>query len=155
MPTTNGHPVQTGCVAEGRRGWYAGLRVIEEAQGLGWELDAEGQAAVDAYYGGSDDLDIMEVVSGQGGIVDEAERWLNDHTPLECLDCHKPMEWRDGAVDAVHIDTGFAYCTTGGVNMIGRPQGYVWHWRDGEFFLSRICEDHDENCTDDECAGWD
>lgn len=32
--------------------------------------------------------------------------------------------------------------------------GYVWHWRDGEFFLSPLCENPDA-CTDETCAHWD
>lgn len=167
MPTTNGHPVQTGCFAEGHRGWYAGQRVIEVAQSLGWELDAEGQQAVDDFYSQDDHDDLHEIVIGQGGIVDDAEAWLNEHTPVLCAICGGEMEWRDGLYRAVHVATDHAYCERGiytdpdephgtinGAPM-GRPQSYVWHWRDGEFFLSRICEDHDSNCTDDECAGWD
>jgi hypothetical protein len=33
------------------------------------------------------------------------------------------------------------------------PDGWMFHWRDGEFFLSPICEDGD--CDDDTCAHWD
>lgn len=160
MPTCNGHEVEVGCYAEGHRGWYAGQRVIEEAQGLGWELDAEGQAAVDAYYGNesTDEMlvDLVEIVSGQGGIVDEAEEWLNEHTPMECLQCSEPMEWVDlGPIiyRAVHKATGKMYCDLPSKPM-GKPQSYIWHWHDGEFFLSPICED-EENCTDDTCAHWD
>ncbi len=31
--------------------------------------------------------------------------------------------------------------------------GYIWHWHDGEFFLSPLCENGD--CDDDTCAHWD
>lgn len=31
--------------------------------------------------------------------------------------------------------------------------GFVWHWHDGEFFLSPMCEDGD--CQDETCAHWD
>lgn len=34
------------------------------------------------------------------------------------------------------------------------PDGFVWYWHDGEFFLAPICDDPDE-CTDDTCAHWD
>lgn len=34
------------------------------------------------------------------------------------------------------------------------PEGWLWHWRDGEFYLSPLCDD-EENCTDEECAHWD
>jgi hypothetical protein len=33
------------------------------------------------------------------------------------------------------------------------PDGFVWHWHDGEFFLSPMCED-EEGCTDETCAHW-
>lgn len=31
--------------------------------------------------------------------------------------------------------------------------GYLWHWRDGEFFLSPTCEDGE--CGRDDCACWE
>lgn len=33
------------------------------------------------------------------------------------------------------------------------PEGWVWDWVDGEFFLMSICDD-EEDCTDEECAHW-
>jgi hypothetical protein len=33
------------------------------------------------------------------------------------------------------------------------PDGLVWHWHDGEFFLSTICDD-EETCDDETCAHW-
>jgi len=33
------------------------------------------------------------------------------------------------------------------------PEGFVWDWVDGEFFLMSICDD-EEDCTDEECAHW-
>lgn len=119
MPIVNGHNAEVGCYAEGSRGWYAGERVIDVAIDFGWELDAEAEAAVERYYHGEDRFDndsddLVEVVAGQGGIVDEAEEWLNDHT----------------------------------------SEGFLWHWHEGEFFLSPICDDP-ETCTDETCAHWD
>jgi len=32
-------------------------------------------------------------------------------------------------------------------------EGFVWHWHDGEFFLSPICDDEEE-CDDETCAHW-
>lgn len=32
-------------------------------------------------------------------------------------------------------------------------EGFVWHWHDGEFFLSPMCEHGD--CDDETCAHWD
>lgn len=39
------------------------------------------------------------------------------------------------------------------LNNVTTP-GHIWHWHDGEFFLSSICDDPDE-CTDDTCAHWE
>lgn len=33
------------------------------------------------------------------------------------------------------------------------PDGWVWDWVDGEFFLMPVCDD-DETCTDETCAHW-
>jgi hypothetical protein len=33
--------------------------------------------------------------------------------------------------------------------------GYLWHWSDGDFFLSPWCGGDDPDCDDDECAHWD
>lgn len=115
MPKTNGHTVETGCYAEGHRGWHAHAHVIELAEGFGFPLDDEARELVHAYdtndHADDDHNTRLEVVLD---IMDEAEAWLNDHTTA----------------------------------------GYVWHWRDGEFFLSPMCEDEDA-CEDDTCAHWD
>lgn len=39
------------------------------------------------------------------------------------------------------------------LNNVTTP-GHIWHWHDGEFFLSSICDDPDD-CTDDTCAHWE
>lgn len=33
------------------------------------------------------------------------------------------------------------------------PEGFVWDWVDGEFFLMESCGD-EENCDNEECAHW-
>lgn len=33
------------------------------------------------------------------------------------------------------------------------PDGWIWDWVDGEFFLMPICDD-EETCTDETCAHW-
>lgn len=33
------------------------------------------------------------------------------------------------------------------------PEGFVWDWIDGEFYLMESCDD-EENCVNDECAHW-
>ena len=108
--TTNGHPVQTGCVLDGHWGWHNHARMIGVATDLGYELDDDAQALVDRYDAGDSDYESgdPEIVAS---IMDDAERWLNDHT----------------------------------------TDGYLWHWQDGEFFLSPYCGG-DEDCDDDECV---
>jgi hypothetical protein len=127
-PAVNNHDyAEPGCWAAGHRGWYIGDRVIEIAEGFGYELDAEGQAVRERYYAGESDpeSDDFEIVVGQGGIVDEAEQWLNDHTD----GCRKS----DGAHVFWH---GQWYDDDGNAVPDEDVQRFVWHFSDGEFFLS-------------------
>jgi hypothetical protein len=117
MPTTNGHEVVTGLVLDGHYGWHNHARMIGVATSLGFPISDDDQAMVDRYDTGDPSQtneDDAEAVIGQGGLMDDALEWLNDHT--------------DGDV--------------------------VWHWHDGEFFLSPFCEDGD--CGREDCAHcWD
>lgn len=111
MPTTNNHEVVVGLVLDGHFGWHNHARMIAVATDLGFELDVAGQRDVDFYDSGetNDNDSVTEIVMD---IMDDAERWLNEHT----------------------------------------DDGYVWHWSDGEFFLSPMCENGD--CDDETCAHW-
>jgi hypothetical protein len=84
-------------------------------------------------------------------IGDEIEQWLNDRTPMVCLNCGETMCWEEDLYRAIHDHNRRMYCADG---VMGKPQSYVWHWHDGEFFLSPTCEDPDD-CEDLDCAHWD
>jgi hypothetical protein len=120
----NGQECNTGLVLDGHFGWHNHVRMLEVAEGLGWEIDDELRAYMDLYESGDYDQD-SNVPEYIFEAMDEAENWLNDHTqgfPLE----PEP----------------------------GRPNiSYIWHWSDGEFFLSPLCENGD--CDDETCAHWD
>ena len=109
MPTTNGHAVEVGLVLDGHYGWHNHARMIAEAVGLGYEVSDADQAIIDRYDSGDQQDDDFEIVHD---LMDDAERWLNEHT----------------------------------------DDGYLWHWSDGEFFLSPMCDNDD--CDDDTCAHW-
>jgi hypothetical protein len=108
----NEQECSTGLVLDGHFGWHNHVRMLQTAEGLGWEIDDELQAVMDLYDSGDYDYDsnIPEIIFDA---MQEAENWLNDRT----------------------------------------DDGFVWHWHDGEFFLSPLCENGD--CNDDTCAHWD
>jgi hypothetical protein len=169
VPLTNGHDVEPGCYGDGaNRGWYIGDHVIDIALSFGWELDDEGRAAVERYYrsdpgeaGEIEYADAADIVASQGGIIDEAIDWLNDHTPPICPRCGSAAYWEDG--DWYHEDLNDRddvwdrrFCHGDDAvdeNYLAQPQSYVWHFHDGSFFLSPLCEDGD--CDDETCAHWD
>jgi hypothetical protein len=148
MPTTNGHEVQTGCVLSAPYGWHNHGRLIDVAESLGFPLTNADRDLVSNYNmtGGIDDA---EYVIGQGGIMDDAEAWLNANTGVECLTCGQPVQRTDSGAWYVHVGLQ-GDCP---VRMSDSAQHYVWHWTDGEFYLSVLCEDA-ETCQDETCAHW-
>lgn len=147
MPTTNNHNVTTGLVLDGHYGWHNHARMIAEAVGLGYVISDDDQAIVDRYDEGDSDPNGPddEVVVD---IMDSAERWLNEHTPGCCKDCGEPVESHlTGWWSHVGL-RGQCWRLSDGENV----QHYVWHWTDGEFFLSPMCDDQD--CDDETCAHW-
>lgn len=71
-------PLEVGCVFAGQRGHYIGQAVIREAYELGWD-NPEALEAADQY-----DMSYFEETWKYGDVwqdlVDEAEKYLNDHT---------------------------------------------------------------------------
>ena len=146
--TTNGHAVQTGCVLDNHWGWHNHARLIFLAADLGFPLDEADADHVRAYDEDGDE-DYMEVVAGQGGIMDDAEQWLNDNTVPTCRDCGEAMyATSDGFYRHVGYSNGRTPC---GVAATDTVQHYLWHWHDGDFFLSPYCGG-DDDCADDMCA---
>jgi hypothetical protein len=146
--TINNNPVETGCYCEGHRGWHGTAHVINLAVGFGFELDAEGQDAVDRYDScdETDDPDLFEVVAGQGGICDEAVAWMNEHTSSICGHCFQPVHLTDSGEWYVHDGLPTEMCP----RFSDTALHFVWHWHDGEFFLSPTC--HGQDCEQPECA---
>jgi hypothetical protein len=144
MPITNGHEVNVGLCLDGHWGWHNHVRMLGIAEDLGWEIDDELRAIMTRYDAGESDPDgnDHEIVIDA---MDEAERWLNDHTHAECMECGEDLTWSEVEGSWVHGD--------GEHQADDRVRRYVWYWHDGEFFLSPICENGD--CDDDTCAHWD
>jgi hypothetical protein len=142
MPIVNGHQAETGCYVEGHWGQYGPDHLADQAEAFGWtpgsSLDdprivrefldfLEGSG-----YGGYDATGALWERHSETG--DEIANWLNEHTPADQYGGMVLAEPGPGLVEAP-------------------PKNYVWHWHDGEFFLSPICENGD--CDDDTCAHWD
>lgn len=150
MPITNGHDVEPGCYVEGHWGQYGPDHLADQAEGLGWAPDRPtddpriirsfAEAIMDA---GSDDIMLWEWHSES---ANDIERWLNDHTHGTRKGDGADVTW--GEVD------GAWFLSDGTIVPDDQVQNYVWHWHDGEFFLSPICDDPD-NCEDETCAHWE
>jgi hypothetical protein len=75
-----------GCWLEGSRGWTAIAALIDIAVGYGMELDSDDKAIFVAYCNGQErlilstgeDVDVAGCVIDQGGLVDQADDYLND-----------------------------------------------------------------------------
>jgi hypothetical protein len=136
------HVAETGCVLDGVFGWHNDVRMLLTAEEFGWEIDDELREIMDRYdagdseYGSSDPEIIHDAMR-------EAEDWLNDNTLAERKRDGKPCFWH-----------GQWYTDDGDAVPDDEVQRYVWHWHDGSFFLSPICDD-EENCDDDTCAHHD
>lgn len=70
-------------------------------------------------------------------------RWMNDYEagPSVQADCaervHEQGGWLDEAEEFLNANVA--------------PEGFLFGWHDGEFFLSPICDNDDEGCDDDAC----
>jgi hypothetical protein len=122
--------------------------MIAEAVALGYSVSDADQAVIDRYDNDNSEPDSNdpEVVAD---LMDQAEAWLNDHTPSECLTCGQPVERTDSGAWWVHVGLQ-GDCPT---RFADTARHYLWHWSDGEFYLSVLCEDSD-SCIDDTCAHW-
>lgn len=83
----DGTEVGVGTWLDGRYGWTNTFRIIDIAQSYGFEMDADDRAAVEWYkdsgnVGDSDDdLDKLEIVTGQGGLSEKATEHVQDLLP--------------------------------------------------------------------------
>lgn len=88
---TTGDVAETGCWIAGHWGWRGSLRLIEIAEGFDFDqkLTDDDRRAMQAVDDGDDTFvtsdgtisDPFEWVSGQGGLADDAEAWLNKIAP--------------------------------------------------------------------------
>lgn len=119
----NGHPVEPGCYIDGHWGQYSPDRLAEIAEGFGWSPDkpTDDPRVIRAFADQLDEYRDLPLWEWHSESADDIETWLNDHTV---------SGWLPGADGGTRDRTNF-----------------VWHWHDGEFFLSPLCDDPDD-CTD-------
>jgi len=90
----------TGCWIEGSWGQFASTRLIEIAQEYGYEISDDDEKAVNAYKAYDDEFDgecgekhnASEWILMQGGLLDDAEEWLNKNVAREGF----AFGWSDG-----------------------------------------------------------
>lgn len=83
--TTLATPADAGCWIDGTWGRFVSVRVVGIALHYGWELSPEDLATYDRLFNETqwdgplaldDDWDAL---LDQGGMADDAEKWLNEH----------------------------------------------------------------------------
>lgn len=114
---------------------------------------------VDGHWGNyalSRMLEITDGILGSGFYAQAERAWRETPVPVwtgyRYVDGPTPEpdeEWDDYTFDglaeiAAEAETALNNAT---------PEGLLWHWHDGEFFLSPLCDDED-TCTDETCAHW-
>ena len=129
MTTTlvHGEPADTGCYVEGHWGQYGPDHLADQAEGFGWKpetcLDDPRQIRL---------------------IIDHIETcgYPRDHTDMrsEAVGIISSL-WEAHTEAADDIETWLNDHTS---------DGHIWHWTDGEFFLSPWCDDAFD-CNDDTC----
>lgn len=110
----NGNKVEPGTWLDGTYGWTNSYRIIDMAVAHGMSLDAEDAAAVDRYResgssdaGASDDeLDMLEIVTGQGGLSDKATDYMQDQLPEGWM-----LRWDAGELSLI---TAWSDCAADG-----------------------------------------
>ena len=128
MPEINGQTLGTGCYVDGHWGQYSASRVLGIADAiLGTNYTAEATAAMIEDHNSDDPYSSPLPTDG----------CMTDELP----GCEIASEAADEAESALNDAT---------------PDGYLWHWYDGEFFLSPDCgrdgygPDADD-CDDETC----
>lgn len=92
--------MENGCLIDGHWGIYALTRLIEIAQGMGFEISDNDERAIDAYKAGrpffeSADPRMQEEYDASYWVVDlarEAQDWMNDNL----ADPGFTFDWLDG-----------------------------------------------------------
>lgn len=128
---TNGTECETGCVIDGHWGNYGLSRMLEITDDL---LGTTFHDEATATFALTRPTIITRNEDGTYAYEDgplPTDPW--DGFTFEFLD-----EIADDAESALNDAT---------------PGGFLWHWHDGEFFASPICDD-DDDCEDETCAHW-
>ena len=171
----NAQACNTGCVVDGHWGQYGPDHLADRASEVGWEpaewhddprvirkiidnIEAWG------YPRNSGDMSsegvgiIASLWEAHTESADDIETWLNQNTAPNCTECGGPMySTSDGFYRHIaHPSQAATEANPDGcqISATDTVQRFVWHWHDGEFFLSPICDDPDE-CEDETCAHWD
>lgn len=130
MPTINGYDYEPGCHVDGHWGNYALAHMlgrVDEILGTSYRNEAQ------TVY-----LYTPTVVYSPDTYGDGPTPWAQGETTWDGFTFALLPEIADDAENALNDAT---------------PEGFVWHWSDGEFFLSPICDDG-ETCEDETCAHW-
>lgn len=87
---------ETGCIFAGHHGWHAHYAVINMAVENGMTLTPSDRVALDAYIAQRDVVsgidDVPNYILNQGGLLDEAEQYLNDNIAAD----NHSFGWQDG-----------------------------------------------------------
>lgn len=161
MTKVNGHEAEHGCYIDGHWGQYGPDRLAEVAEGFGWSTSLSPVDDPRVIRKVADDVEAMGYADAALAIwewrtdaADAIEEWLNDRTPPTCIDCGRAMyPTSDGFYRHDGLTNGTAVDLCGHAATLDADH-HVWHWRDGELFLSPLCDD-DDDCDDDTCAHWD
>lgn len=81
-----------GCLIDGHHGWHGHYMMVDLAIDLGFPIRDEDRAHLDRYRSDMMDHESAEWVTGQGGLMDEAEGWLNTHV----AENGHHFAWEDG-----------------------------------------------------------
>ena len=123
MPEINGQTYGPGCYVDGHWGQYGASRVLRIADDiLGTTYWDDAAAAMLADHDPADPYSSPLPTDGC--------------MPDELPGCEIVSEIADDAETALNDAT---------------PAGYMWHWYEGEFFLSPWCDD-DAICDDETCV---
>lgn len=159
----NGIPAETGCYIDGHWGQYGPDRLAEIAEGFDWVPDdplddpRELRNIADNLADDADD-GVVNVHAPQGWT--EADAWERHHEAaeriLDWLNDHTHGTRKSDGADVTWGEVDGAWFLNDGTVVPDDQEvrKFVWHWHDGEVFLSTICDDPD-TCTDDTCAHWD
>lgn len=144
MPIVNGHEAECGCYVEGHWGQYGPDHLAEQAEGFGWEPK---QVEINGRFYDDDPRTWRAIAESHDRACDDKDCpfWNPDYPGATAWEYH---------IEAADDIETWLNSVTSSENEDGDQPGYVWHWRDGEFFLSPICDDP-EDCNDDTCAHWD